>query len=46
MNEKDLVLGNVLRAVRMLGKSHSFALLIPEVRTNLVYALPDAKSKV
>lgn len=45
MNEKDLVLGNMLRAVRMLEKSYSFALLIPEVRTNLVYALPDAKSK-
>ncbi len=45
MNEKDLVLGNVLQAVMMLEKSHSFAYLIPEVRTNLVYALPNAKSK-
>jgi len=42
---RDLVLGNMLQAVRMLKESRSFALLIPEVRTNLVYALPDAKSK-
>lgn len=40
-----LVLGNVLQAVRMLQESRPFAFLIPEVRTNLVYALPDAKSK-
>lgn len=45
MNERDLVLGNVLQAVTMLEKSHSFAYLIPEVRTNLVYALPDARSR-
>jgi len=45
MNERDLVLGNMLQAVRMLEGSRSFALLIPEVRTNLIYALPDAKSK-
>ncbi|HEC88172.1 MAG TPA: hypothetical protein ENI52_02525 [Thermoplasmata archaeon] len=44
-NEKDLVLGNIVRAIRMLEKSHSFAYLIPEVRTNLVYALLNAKSK-
>jgi len=29
----------------LLEKSRSFAFLIPEVRTNLVYALPRAKSK-
>jgi len=45
MNERDLVLGNVLQAVSMLERSRSFALLIPEVRTNLVHALLDAKSK-
>jgi hydroxymethylpyrimidine/phosphomethylpyrimidine kinase len=44
MDERDLVLGNMLRAVRLIEDSHSFAFLIPEVRTNLVYALKDAKS--
>lgn len=45
MDEKDLVLENMLQAVRMLEESPSFALIIPEVRTNLVYAFPDAKLK-
>ena|GEM_PF-2104086 len=40
-----MVLGNMLDAVMMLEKSRSFAPLIPEVRTNMVYALPHAKSK-
>lgn len=45
MNEKDGVLGNMLRAITLLESSGSFAHLIPEVRTNMVYALPYAKSR-
>lgn len=40
-----MVLGNMLNAIMLLEKSRSFAFLIPEVRTNLVYALSHAKSK-
>lgn len=45
MNEREMVLGNMVDAIAVLEKSRSFAPLIPEVRTNLVYALPHAKSK-
>lgn len=44
MEEKERVLGNMVRAIEKLQASSSFARLIPEVRTNLVYALPDATS--
>lgn len=44
MEENDRVLGNMVRAIEKLEASSSFAQLIPEVRTNLVYALPDATS--
>ena len=42
--EKDLVLGNLVRAVELLESSRSFSSLIPEIRSNLVFALPDAKT--
>lgn len=45
MNEKDGILGNMLRAITLLESFRPFASLIPEVRTNMVYALPYAKSR-
>jgi len=42
--QKDLVLGNVVTAATMLQDSRDFSLLMPEVRVNLVYALPDART--
>jgi hydroxymethylpyrimidine/phosphomethylpyrimidine kinase len=42
--QKDMVLGNLVRAMHLLGESAEFALLMPEVRVNLVYALPDART--
>jgi len=41
--EMDSVLGNMVRAIAMLESSRHFAGLIPEVRVNLVYAMPGAK---
>jgi len=38
------VLGNLTVAVNMLERSRDFAALVPEVRVNLVYALPQAKT--
>jgi len=43
--EKEVILGNLVIALKMLEKSSSFVQIIPEVRTNLVYALPEAKSE-
>lgn len=42
--QKDLLLGNVTRALIMLEDSPDFALLMPEVRVNMVYALSEAQS--
>jgi len=42
-DEVDRVLGNLVRAVKILEDCPEFAELIPEVRTNIVYALPNAK---
>ncbi len=42
-NEKDLVLGNLCRALKILQNSKNFYKLIPEVRINFVYALKNAK---
>ncbi len=39
-----IVLGNLTRAVEMLHDCPEFALLVPEVRVNLAYALPEAKN--
>ncbi len=38
------VMGNLLMAVSRLQKCKEFSLLMPEVRVNIVYALPGAKS--
>ena len=43
-DQVDLVLGNLVRAVHMLQNCPEFAGLVPEVRVNLVYALPGARS--
>lgn len=42
---KEVVLGNLVIALTMLENCPEFALLIPEVRVNLVYALPGAKAR-
>ncbi len=42
MDDKDMVLGNLTRAVNNLRDCPEFAALVPEVRVNLVFALPDA----
>ncbi len=46
-NSKDaeIVLGNITIAVNKLEKCPDFSLLIPEVRVNLAYALPEAKTR-
>jgi len=38
------ILGNLVRAVEMLQSCPEFSYLIPEVRVNLAYALPAAKT--
>ena len=43
-NQDEVILGNLAHAVNMLQESAEFALLMPEVRVNLVYALPDART--
>ena len=43
MKEKEQVLGNLCLAVEILKKSKSFGRIIPEVRTNIVYCLKNAK---
>jgi len=42
--ETYVVLGNLVMAVNMLQSCPEFASLIPEVRTNLAYALPGAST--
>jgi len=44
IEEAEAVLGNLATAVNMLQGCPEFALLIPEVRVNLVYALPGART--
>ncbi len=41
---EEIVLGNLVSAVQMLQNCAEFSLLVPEVRVNLVYALPGAKT--
>jgi hydroxymethylpyrimidine/phosphomethylpyrimidine kinase len=43
MSDDDEVLGNLVRAVKLLEESPDFAKLIPEIKTNIAYALPSAK---
>ena len=42
--QREMILGNLAQATTMLQESAEFALLMPEVRVNLVYALPDART--
>jgi len=46
MDERDLVLKKLREAVNLLEKCKEFSNLMPEVRVNLVYALPDAKNRM
>ncbi len=40
--ENEAILGNLVTALHMLEKCAAFSALVPEVRTNLAYALTDA----
>lgn len=42
--EAEAILGNLISAVNMVQSCPEFTLLVPEVRVNLAYALPDAKT--
>lgn len=42
--QAETILGNLAQAVEMLQNCPEFAALIPEVRINLAYALPGAKT--
>ena len=42
--EREIVLGNLVSAIDMLQNCPEFSLLIPEVRTNLVYTPRGAKT--
>ena len=42
--QAEIILGNLLSAVETLHRCAEFASLIPEVRVNLAYALPGAKT--
>ncbi|MBM4448424.1 MAG: phosphomethylpyrimidine kinase, partial [Chloroflexi bacterium] len=42
--QREMILGNLAQAMNRLQESAEFALLMPEVRVNLVYALPKAKT--
>ena len=42
--EAEMILGNMVVALHLLQNHAAFAALVPEVRVNLVYALPGAKT--
>lgn len=42
--QTEMVLGNLVCAVEMLHDCPEFSSLVPEVRVNLAYALPEAKT--
>ncbi len=42
--QAELILGNLVRSVEILQDCTEFSLLMPEVRVNLVYALPSART--
>lgn len=44
IEEEYAILGNLVSAVNMLQSCPEFALLMPEVRVNVAYALPSAKT--
>ena len=43
--DREIILGNLVSAVARLEKCQEFADLVPEVRVNLVYALPGARTR-
>lgn len=42
--ETEAILGNLVTALHILEKCAAFSALVPEVRTNLAYALTDART--
>lgn len=42
--EAEVILGNLVAALHVLEACADFGALIPEVRTNIAYALPDART--
>lgn len=42
--QSQMIMGNLVHAIEILHKCPEFSSLIPEVRVNLVYALPGAKT--
>jgi len=46
MNEKEAVLKDLTKAVKLLEKCKEFADLMPEVRVNVIYALSNAKEPI
>lgn len=42
--QSEAVLGNLVTAIEMLQNCREFSALMPEVRVNLVYALPEART--
>ena len=44
IKEDSMVLGNLVTAIAILENCPDFSLLMPEVRVNLVYALPGART--
>jgi len=46
MNEKEILLKDLTKAVKMIEGCKEFAHLMPEVRVNVVYALPNTRKPV
>ncbi|MDD4986104.1 MAG: thiamine-phosphate synthase family protein, partial [Dehalococcoidales bacterium] len=42
--EAEAILGNLVMALHILEDCAEFSTLIPEVRTNIAYALPDSQT--
>jgi len=45
IKQAEIILGNLVQAVELLQNCPEFAALVPEVRVNLAYALPEAKTR-
>ncbi|WEU41006.1 MAG: phosphomethylpyrimidine kinase [Candidatus Odinarchaeum yellowstonii] len=44
MDEQAQILGALVKAVQIIEQCREFSLIVPEVRVNIVYALPNAKT--
>ncbi|MFC1967106.1 thiamine-phosphate synthase family protein [Chloroflexota bacterium] len=42
--QSEIVMGNLVKAVELLHNCPAFSALMPEVRVNLVYAMPEART--